>query len=68
MASGTPANFQQVPPPPPSPVEAAPPPVPQFDSSKSFEHIVQLQERLMAELAAFGRKLDTSNVSFYSSL
>lgn len=34
-------------------------------ASKSYEHIVQLQERLLAELAGFGRKLEVSNVSRY---
>jgi hypothetical protein len=31
-------------------------------ASQSYEHIVQLQERLLAELGAFGRKLEVANV------
>jgi hypothetical protein len=30
--------------------------------SDTFKHLLQLQDRLMVELQAFGRKLDTANV------
>lgn len=32
------------------------------DDKETFTHLLQLQDRLMVELKAFGRKLDTANV------
>ncbi|KAK4702502.1 hypothetical protein P7C70_g3723, partial [Phenoliferia sp. Uapishka_3] len=47
---------------------AAPPPAAHSDDTDSVKHILQLQDRLMVELKAFGRKLDTASSQSIGSL